>query len=99
MSNGSTVERELKFMPAPELDVADIDGLDDELTLEPAGTKHLRATYYDTADYRLARTGASLRFRDDDGWTVKLPSGVRRRARADGAPRRRRTRRAPRRRP
>jgi CHAD domain-containing protein len=29
--------------------------------------------YYDTADLRLTRAGASLRFRSDDGWTVKLP--------------------------
>jgi CHAD domain-containing protein len=36
----------------------------------------LRATYYDTADLRLARSGASLRFRrgDDEPWTVKLPT-------------------------
>ena len=36
----------------------------------------LRATYYDTADLRLARAGASLRFRrgDDEPWTVKLPT-------------------------
>ena len=39
------------------------------------------ATYYDTADLRLARAGASLRYRNDDGWTVKLP-GRRRRRRA-----------------
>jgi CHAD domain-containing protein len=34
----------------------------------------LRATYYDTPDLRLARAGASLRFRrgDDEPWTVKL---------------------------
>jgi CHAD domain-containing protein len=31
------------------------------------------ADYYDTADLRLTRAGASLRFRSDDGWTVKLP--------------------------
>ena len=31
------------------------------------------ATYYDTPDLRLTRAGASLRYRDDDGWTVKLP--------------------------
>ena len=31
------------------------------------------ATYYDTTDLRLVRAGASLRFRSDDGWTVKLP--------------------------
>jgi CHAD domain-containing protein len=36
----------------------------------------LRATYYDTSDLRLARSGASLRFRrgDDEPWTVKLPT-------------------------
>lgn len=37
----------------------------------------LAATYYDTADLKLARWGASLRYRkgDDggDGWTLKLP--------------------------
>jgi CHAD domain-containing protein len=31
------------------------------------------ADYYDTVDLRLTRAGASLRFRSDDGWTVKLP--------------------------
>ena len=38
----------------------------------------LRATYYDTADYRLARAGVSLRYRKGDApdkvWTAKLPS-------------------------
>jgi CHAD domain-containing protein len=38
----------------------------------------LRATYYDTPDLRLARAGASLRYRrgDDEPWTVKLPTGA-----------------------
>jgi CHAD domain-containing protein len=38
--------------------------------------RKLRATYYDTSDLRLARAGASLRFRrgDDEPWTVKLPT-------------------------
>ena len=33
----------------------------------------LRATYYDTPDLRLARAGASLRYRrgDDGGWIVE----------------------------
>src|SRR5258708_39875620 len=31
------------------------------------------AVYYDTADLALTRAGASLRYRSDDGWTVKLP--------------------------
>jgi CHAD domain-containing protein len=33
----------------------------------------LSATYFDTDDLRLARWGASLRRRTDQGWTVKLP--------------------------
>ncbi len=52
--------------------------------LEPAGIfsveelapQDLRATYYDTADLRLARNGSTLRYRrggDDDGWDLKLP--------------------------
>jgi CHAD domain-containing protein len=38
----------------------------------------LRATYYDTADLRLARAGASLRYRrgDERPWTLKLPTDV-----------------------
>ena len=46
------------------------------MTVEPAGTKHQHAVYYDSPDYRLARAGASLRHRDDDGWTVKLPGSA-----------------------
>src|SRR3954465_782340 len=44
------------------------------LIVRPA--RKLRATYYDTADLRLARSGASLRFRrgDDEPWMVKLPT-------------------------
>ncbi|HWB37291.1 MAG TPA: CYTH domain-containing protein, partial [Rugosimonospora sp.] len=38
----------------------------------------LRATYFDTVDLRLARSGASLRFRrgDREPWTAKLPTAV-----------------------
>ncbi len=44
---------------------------------QPAVT--LRTTYHDTADLRLARNGASLRYRRGDTgppWTVKLPYGT-----------------------
>ena len=53
----------------------------------------LRATYYDTADRRLARAGVSLRHRKGEAaqkaWTVKLPSdvpGVRHELSRPGAP-------------
>ena len=39
----------------------------------------LSATYYDTADLRLARSGLTLRRRrggSDDGWHLKLPAGA-----------------------
>ncbi|QSB13596.1 CYTH and CHAD domain-containing protein [Natronosporangium hydrolyticum] len=42
------------------------------------GVVTLTATYYDTPDLRLARSGASLRYRQGDRspWTVKLPTGT-----------------------
>ncbi|WP_018349961.1 CYTH and CHAD domain-containing protein [Longispora albida] len=57
----------------------------------PMPVKRLRATYFDTADLRLARAGASLRFRSGDAepWTVKLPTGtpgIRREISASGSP-------------
>jgi inorganic triphosphatase YgiF len=39
----------------------------------------MRATYFDTADLRLARAGVSLRYRSGDEdlpWTVKLPTAI-----------------------
>jgi CHAD domain-containing protein len=73
MSPASQDERELKFSPAPELDLATaLTGLGDGLRTEPLPTKELHAAYFDTADLRLSRAGASLRHRED-GWTVKLP--------------------------
>ena len=68
------VEREHKFEVAPDFELpsfADVRGvrvLGDDVV-------ELVATYYDTPDLRLTRAGASLRYRSDDGWTVKLPAG------------------------
>jgi CHAD domain-containing protein len=57
----------------------------------PCPPVSLRATYYDTADLRLARAGASLRYRrgDEMPWTVKLPTdvpGIRHEISRTGAP-------------
>jgi CHAD domain-containing protein len=66
-------EREAKLeapadfrMPPPETLAELVGGVRTD-TIEQA------AVYYDTEDLRLIRAGASLRFRSDDGWTVKLP--------------------------
>jgi len=67
----TTTEHEFKFLVPDDFEMPSLDDL-----CARAGDTVVEqtATYYDTNDLRLARAGASLRFRDDDGWTVKLPS-------------------------
>jgi CHAD domain-containing protein len=76
MSVASHVETELKYEVGAELPslrdlpgVADVDGPRHE---------RLDAVYFDTADLRLARHGATLRRRTgggDAGWHLKVPAG------------------------
>jgi CHAD domain-containing protein len=63
------LEREFKFAVGDDWALPPLD----DVAVEPPSTAEQTATYYDTPDLRLTRAGASLRFRDDDGWTVKLP--------------------------
>lgn len=71
MRGATQEERELKFAPAADIHL--VAALAEcGLQVDEAGTEELHATYYDTADLRLTRAGASLRHRED-GWTVKLP--------------------------
>jgi CHAD domain-containing protein len=72
-------EIELKFGLSAPFDPAtflDTDGAAGGVVELPA--QDLRATYYDTDDLRLARSGATLRYRageeDSVGWCVKLPA-------------------------
>ncbi|MDQ1433007.1 MAG: hypothetical protein QOF40_3609, partial [Actinomycetota bacterium] len=64
-------ERELKFTPGPSFRMPDVTDRRAGITIDPAETVRLQAAYFDTADLRLARSGASLRYRNDEGWTVK----------------------------
>jgi len=63
-------EREYKFTVPADWP---LPPLDDLCTADAATSVEQTATYYDTPDLRLTRAGASLRYRSDDGWTVKLP--------------------------
>ena len=74
-------EREIKLalpgrftMPALALD-------GDALDVAAMPDQQLRATYYDTADLRMARHGVTLRYRTGEAetprWTLKLPVGAR----------------------
>ncbi|WP_117213891.1 CYTH and CHAD domain-containing protein [Allorhizocola rhizosphaerae] len=66
------LEDELKFDVAESFVLPKIKGL------VPRKSKALTATYFDTSDLRLARAGATLRYRvgDEEPWTVKLPTGT-----------------------
>jgi CHAD domain-containing protein len=68
-------EREAKLAAPPGFELPELGGPDDGFQAEPQAPKRMRTTYYDTADLRLARWGASLRHRPGEGWTVKLPVG------------------------
>jgi CHAD domain-containing protein len=73
--NRTVLEEERKYHVEPGFTMPD---LSDALPgpVRPGAPKTLTATYYDTADLRLARAGISLRHRrgDDKPWTVKLPT-------------------------
>ncbi|MBM7783872.1 CYTH and CHAD domain-containing protein [Tenggerimyces flavus] len=65
-------EKEYKFRVHGQYHLPDLSLL---VTVADGGTVVLDATYYDTADLRLAREGASLRMRtggSDEGWHLKL---------------------------
>jgi len=70
--NAEKMEREVKLSAPPAFRMPDLaeDGLQ-ALELEP---QRLQTTYFDTEDLRLARWGMSLRFRNGQGWTLKLPA-------------------------
>jgi CHAD domain-containing protein len=68
-------EREAKLAAPPGFEVPELGGPEDGFQAEPQPDRRLRTTYYDTEDLRLARWGASLRYRPGEGWTVKLPEG------------------------
>jgi CHAD domain-containing protein len=73
------LEEERKFEVGPRFAVPDLAACvpaGGRIVVRPKVT--LTATYFDTADLRLARAGVSLRHRrgDDLPWTVKLPTDV-----------------------
>lgn len=70
----SVVEREVKLTAPPSIALPPLSDPLSGVVAEAASTRQLVATYYDTDDLRLARAGASLRHRDDEGWAVKLPA-------------------------
>lgn len=72
--DGSVVrERETKLLVDPAVSLPPVDELLAGCGSWTTEVVTLTAVYFDTPDLRLTRSGVSLRFRSDDGWTVKLP--------------------------
>lgn len=72
----SVTETERKYEAPSDASLPDLT----EITGVATGPEEfdLEATYFDTADYRLARAGVTLRRRvggEDEGWHLKLPAG------------------------
>lgn len=71
---GANLEREVKLGVGPDFRLPELDGVLEGLTAVPAGESRSDATYHDTPDLRLARSGVTLRHRSGEGWTLKLPT-------------------------
>ena len=69
-----TRERETKLSVGPSFRLPDLRDLYQGIETLPPATQTLNTLYLDTEDLRLARWGCSLRFREGEGWTVKLPA-------------------------
>ena len=70
----SNREREIKLAAPPGFHLPPLTDPGSDVFERTPSTIELDATYYDTDDLRLARAGALLRHRNDEGWMVKLPS-------------------------
>ena len=70
----STLEREVKLAASPAFRMPSLDELGDDVLTIPRDPERLQTVYFDTPDFRLARWGVSLRHREGQGWTTKLPA-------------------------
>lgn len=69
-----TLERETKLQVPAGFRLPDLGG--DGIVAVEGEAQRFATTYVDTEDLRLARWGSSLRHREGQGWTVKLPGGA-----------------------
>jgi CHAD domain-containing protein len=69
-----TREREAKLAASAAFRMPSLDGLGDDVLIIPHDAERLQTVYFDTPDLRLARWGVSLRHREGQGWTTKLPA-------------------------
>jgi len=68
------LEREVKLAATPAFKMPELDEVDGAVQATQPEERRLETVYFDTPDLRLARWGCSLRLRQGEGWTLKLPS-------------------------
>jgi len=68
------LEREVKLAATPDFKLPELDEVDGAVQATQPDEHRLETVYFDTPDLRLARWGCSLRLRQGEGWTLKLPS-------------------------
>src|SRR5713101_6740290 len=68
------LEREVKLAATPTFTLPDLEDLAAAVEVTPVDERRLETVYYDTPDLRLARWGCTLRLRQGEGWTLKLPT-------------------------
>ncbi len=66
-------EREVKLAASAAFSMPPLEGLGEDILTIPHDAERLQTVYFDTPDFRLARWGVSLRHREGQGWTTKLP--------------------------
>jgi CHAD domain-containing protein len=67
-----STEREVKLSVPAAFALPDLSDLE-SLVATPAEPRRYQTVYVDTEDLRLARWNCSLRHREGEGWTLKLP--------------------------
>lgn len=67
-----SLEREVKLHVPPGFVLPDLAS--DELSATVLPPRRVLAVYHDTEDLAIVRWGCSLRHREGEGWTVKLPA-------------------------
>lgn len=67
------LEREVKLAASPGFTLPSLAEVDASVEVSQPEERRLETVYYDTPDLRLARWGCSLRLRQGEGWTLKLP--------------------------
>lgn len=70
------LEREVKLAVPAAFELPDLDNVVASINATPPDEKRLETIYFDTPDLRLTRWGCSLRLRQGEGWTVKLPTAA-----------------------